>query len=57
MIPHDFVDESAFTPEFLEACSDLGLVKLQHELRQHREDRKYLIVVLEELERREKSRR
>jgi hypothetical protein len=53
--PHDFVDESAFTPEFLAACSDLELVALQHDLRRFPEDRRYLDVVLDELARREKA--
>jgi hypothetical protein len=39
-IPHDWVDEDAFTPEFLAACSDLELVALQHELRTFPEDRR-----------------
>jgi hypothetical protein len=51
-IPHDWVDEDAFTPEFLAACSDLELVALQHELRTFPEDRRYRDVVLEELQRR-----
>jgi hypothetical protein len=55
-IPHDFVDERAFTPEFLEACTDLELVALQHDLRTHPEDRRYLTVVLEELAERQTRR-
>jgi hypothetical protein len=46
------IDERAFTPMFLEACSDLELVALQYELRRFPEDRPYLTQVLDELGRR-----
>jgi hypothetical protein len=51
--PHDFVDESAFTPEFLAKCSDLELIVLAHDLRAHPEDRRYREVVMEEIGRRD----
>ena len=49
------IDEKSFTPMFLESCSDLELVALQHQLRQHPEDRPYLDQVLTELGRRQTS--
>ena len=46
-------DESAFTPMFLESCSTLELVALQHELRAHHEDQPHLNQVLLELRKRD----
>ena len=46
------INERAFYPGFLEHCTDLELVQLQHELRTYVEDRPYLNQVLRELKRR-----
>jgi hypothetical protein len=56
MIPKERVDESALTPMFLASLSDLELVMLQHELRQHPEDWQYVQAVLKELGRRQRVR-
>ena len=48
-------DERAFHPAFLAANSKLALAILQHDLRQHPEDRPYLDQVLRELSRRAKG--
>lgn len=45
-------DEKAFYPNFLEGCSDMELVGLQHDLRMHPDDKPYLDQVLQELKRR-----
>jgi len=45
-------DERAFAPGFLERCTDLELVALQHDLRRCGEDRPYLDQVLAEFKRR-----
>lgn len=49
----DRVDEGAFTPQFLAQCSYIDLVALQHDLRQHPEDKAHLYQVLEELRKRQ----
>jgi len=48
-------DERAFHPAFLAASTSFELAALQHELRQHPEDRPYLDQVLRELSRRTKD--
>jgi hypothetical protein len=45
-------DEKSFTPEFLEKCTSLELVELQHDLRKFPEDKPYLTQVLIELRKR-----
>lgn len=47
------VDERSFTDGFLALCTDLELVALQHDLRQHAEDKPYLDQVLRELGKRQ----
>lgn len=41
--------------ELIKTCTDIELVKLQHELRQHEEDKEYLEAVLRELSKRGKE--
>jgi hypothetical protein len=48
-------DEKKFLPEFLESCTDLELVVMQHELKKFPEDKKYRDQILKELGRRQKK--
>lgn len=48
------IDEKTFTNEFLNSCTNLELVVLQHELRRCPEDRPYLNQILQEISRRAK---